>query len=1009
MITRITVSPTAIDTRSVTLQKKLADFPFAKEITDIDLSDVYTIDKMLSKGNLVRIADMLTNPVTQESTIWQLSTSGKPFRFTKAEQVGSFVTGTFTWAIEIGFLPGVTDNIATTTKEAIADLLNVQFSRHEGVYSSQVIFITGALSEAQTWQIANSLYNPLIQRAYIKSSDQYKKDIGMDFVVPKVVITAEATVGEVDLAVDDETLAAIGKHGIQNPDGTRRGPLALDLPYMQAIQRYFKKQKRNPTDIELESLAQTWSEHCKHTIFRDTLDEIKEGIFKRYIKRATDEIRKKKGMADFCISVFTDNSGGIAFDDDYIVTHKVETHNSPSALDPFGGAVTGIVGVNRDTLGFGLGAKPVANYYGYCFADPFVDRPLYRGPNKTQKMLSSKRIMDGVIAGVNNGGNCSGIPTPQGFIFFDERFRGKPLVFVGTIGLIPKTVAGQPSHMKQARPGDYVVMLGGRVGKDGIHGATFSSEAMHAGSPATAVQIGDPITQKKFSDAIVNEARDKYLYNSITDNGAGGLSCSVAEMAKESGGCAVALEKVPLKYPGLEPWEIWISESQERMTLAVPPKKWPTFRKLMQRHDVEATVIGTFTNSGKCIVTYKTEKIMDIDLAFLHNGLPKRQLTSRYKKQSRIEPKIPPPQKLTTALKHMLSRINIASYEFISQQYDHIVQGNAVHMPLQGKGRINADTSAIRPVLASNKAVVLSQGIYPTYGDISTYHMAQAALDTAVRNVIAAGASPNQIAVLDNFCWCSATEPARLWQLKEAARAIYELALTYETPFISGKDSMFNDFHGFDAQGKPIVLSIPPTVLITSMGITEDYTKLISLDAKMTGDVVYLLGRTHDELGASEYYAMVSETTKQKDCIGTVVPKVDADKNWQMYKAYYQCVDERLLASAQSVGRGGLGVALAKTAMGGKRGLDISLRGISTTVTRDDTALFSESQGRILVTVAIKNSDRFETLMKNHPYTKLGEVTEKPQLIIRGATNKPVISLPIMDALQAYRATFAGF
>ena len=379
-----------------------------------------------------------------------------------------------------------------------------------------------------------------------------------------------------------------------------------------------------------------------------------------------------------------DNSGAIKFDDKYLITHKVETHNTPSALDPFGGSITGIVGVNRDTIGFGLGAKPVANFYGFCLADPKKDISLYKDSNLTQKMLSSRRIMDGVIEGVNSGGNCSGIPTPQGFLFFDERYRGKPLVFVGTVGLIPQKIKNKLSYIKKAKTGDYIVMIGGRVGKDGIHGATFSSEALHSGSPVTAVQIGDPITQKKLSDAIVKEARNMLLYNSITDNGAGGLSCSVAEMAKESGGCVVDLEKVPLKYSGLAPWEIWVSESQERMTLAVPLKNWKKFADLMEKRGVEATVIGEFTNSGKCVVRYNKKTIMDIDMQFLHNGLPKKILRTKYNPVQNREPIITQKNDYTKDLLVMLERQNIASYEFITDQYDYLVQGELVFSPLEG-------------------------------------------------------------------------------------------------------------------------------------------------------------------------------------------------------------------------------------------------------------------------------------------------------------------------------------
>ena len=576
MATRIEIITKNSDTRTAVRSKKIQSIS-NKPLTECHIVDVYTIDKLLTQKQLEIIAKHLTNPLTQEFVIARSETTrpsplgGKQSQTRLPHSARIDDLKPFIFAIEIGYLPGVTDNIATTTKEIIQDLLKASFDDKENVYTSQVTFITGRLSQKDANEIAQSLYNPVIQRIHIKTYKEFVNDGGMDIIVPKVKLNKKPTVSLVNLDVSDEELTKIGKLGIKNSDGTRRGPLALDLTYMKTIQTYFKKLKRKPTDIELESLAQTWSEHCKHTIFADPIDEIKDGLYKTFIKHATQEIRKKKGKQDFCVSVFTDNSGAILFDNEYLVTHKVETHNSPSALDPFGGAITGIVGVNRDAIGFGMGAKPVANFYGYCFADPRIDTPLFRDEKKTSQMLSSRRIMDGVIDGVNAGGNQSGIPTPQGFVYFHERYRGKPLVFVGTVGLIPRKIKGKLSHVKKAQVGDYIVVVGGRVGKDGVHGATFSSEGLTSGSPSTAVQIGDPITQKKLSDAIVKEARDVQLYNSITDNGAGGISCSIAEMAKESGGCDVQLEKVPLKYPGLEPWEIWISESQERMTLSVPP------------------------------------------------------------------------------------------------------------------------------------------------------------------------------------------------------------------------------------------------------------------------------------------------------------------------------------------------------------------------------------------------------------------------------------------------------
>lgn len=990
MITRIEVTSLVNDPRAHVRKKRLLDAGFEK-IEDLYLTDIYTFSKSFTTKQLESIASMLSNSVTQE---WKVLTNIKRSKLYKIKE--------FAWAIEIGFLPGVTDNVANTAKEIIEDLLKTRFSNGESVFSSQVTYIKGEISAADVSNIANSFFNPLIARVNIKSFQQYLKDNGMDFIVPKVIIKTKPSVLEVDLKVSDNELKIIGKSGIKNSDGTRRGPLALDLIYMKTIQSYFRKLRRKPTDIELESLAQTWSEHCKHTIFADPIDDLKDGLFKTYIKKATDEIRKKKGNKDICVSVFEDNSGAIEFDENHLITHKVETHNSPSALDPFGGSITGIVGVNRDTIGFGLGAKPVANCYGFCLSDPRVDSPLYKGPDFTQKMLSSRRIMDGVIEGVNAGGNQSGIPTPSGFLYFDERYRGKPLVFVGTVGLIPRKIKGKKSYIKKAQPGDFIVMIGGRVGKDGIHGATFSSEAMDQGSPASAVQIGDPITQKKLSDAIVKEARDLLLYNSITDNGAGGLSCSVAEMAKESGGCEVDLDKVPLKYHGLEPWEIWISESQERMTLAVPAKKWKKFQDLMKSRGVEATVIGKFTNSKKCIVRFHGSKIMDIDMQFLHYGLPKKKLSTSNTPKLIGDAKISHPKNLTSVLHEMLERLNIASFSFISQQYDHLVQASSVLPPLQGRGRVNSDATVLRPVLDSERGVALSYGLYPSYSDIDTYHMAACSIDTAIRNAVAVGADPDALAMLDNFCWCSSDDPMRLGQLKRAAAACYDYATIYKTPFISGKDSMFNDFKGYDNEGKQIKISIPPTLLISSVGVINDITKVISLDAKEPGDLVYILGDTFNELGGSEYLQMI----KQKS---GYVPKVDALKNLKLYKSVYKCITKGIIASSMGIGRGGLAVTLAKKAIGGMLGLDVSLKNISGEVSGNDFALFSESQGRLVVTIDPKSQKDFEILMKGNSFAPIGKVTNEQSVHIRGMNGKTIVKASLNEMKRSYTKTFEGY
>ncbi|MDO8529324.1 MAG: AIR synthase-related protein [bacterium] len=991
MKARVNVRYIIPDARAAVKQKEFESLGFSGKIKAVELRDSYTVDADLTKTQLKKAAEILINPLVEKALI---NIYEEPKEFD--------------WAFEIGFLPGVTDNVGHTAQETIEDCLKKKFKNGEAVYTSRVFFIEGKLSETDIQKIAANLYNPLIQSVKIKSCSQFKKDRGMGMIIPKVKLNASQSVSSVNLDVSDEELIAIGKQGVEDSNGTRRGPLALDLDQMKTIRDYFSKLGRKPTDVELESVAQTWSEHCKHTIFSNPIDEIKNGLYRTYIKDATDIIRKKKGKKDFCVSVFTDNSGAIEFDENYLITHKVETHNTPSALDPFGGSITGIVGVNRDTIGFGLGAKPVINVYGFCLANPEDERPLFRDADKKQKMLSPKRIMLGVIQGVNAGGNCSGIPTAQGFLFFDDRFKGKPLVFVGTVGLIPKKSGKRKLYEKKALVGDYIVMVGGRVGQDGIHGATFSSEAMDSGSPATAVQIGDPITQKKLSDAIVKEARDRNLYTSITDNGAGGLSCSVAEMAKESGGCLVQLDKVPLKYPGLEPWKIWISESQERMTLAVPPKKWLAFSKLMKSRGVEATVIGKFTNSDRCEVKYVRKTIMDINMNFLHNGLPVKRLKTKEINLVHKEPPVQKEKDWTGAVEKILGRLNITSYEFISKQYDHEVQGGSVIKPIQGRGRVNADVAVVRPMLDSKKGIILSYGINPNYSNIDTYHMAACAIDSAIRAAVSGGADVEKLALLDNFCWCSSNEPERLYQLKRAVKACYDYSIAFGAPFISGKDSMFNDFKGFDEKGNPIKISIPPTLLISAIGVIPDVLNSISIDLKFEGDLIYVLGETNDELGASEYFAMISEREK-KDYLGNKVPKVNAAKNRKMYSDFYKCVKQGYISSSITVGRGGLAIALAKMALAGGLGADVSLKKLPGKATQDDFALFSESHGRILVSVSPDNRKYFEKVMSGNCIALIGKSTKEKTIKIKNKTGNVIVNLNSDLALKSYRSTFSDY
>ncbi|WP_341811330.1 phosphoribosylformylglycinamidine synthase subunit PurL [Wolbachia endosymbiont (group A) of Oxytorus armatus] len=906
----------------------------------------------------------------------------------------NFIEPQAKWGLEISFLPGMTDNVGNTVKQIVREYLINKNYIDENVYikarSSKLI-----LSQATEDDIKQE-FNPITEYctlicknyswkyygkykanssalSYLSSqcpdTGIQKKDVDSSISYSNDTINGKAK--SVNLNVSNQELEKISRDGI---DGN--GTLGISLAAMKAIKDYFKKLNRNPYDIELESLAQTWSEHCKHNIFCSPIDEIKDGLYAHYIKRATREIN-----SDICVSVFSDNAGGIIFNDDYLIVDKVETHNSPSALDPFGGAMTGVLGVNRDIVGFGKGAEPIMNTYYFCFAKEAKGK-FYRDKERTDEILPPKYIMKEVIHGVNVAGNCSGIPTQLGSVYFDDRFCGKPLVFVGSVGIIPRNINNAPSHIKGPKNSDKIVIIGGRVGRDGIHGATFSSEALSGNSPSTIVQIGDPITQKKLSNAVI-KARDLGLYNAITDNGAGGLSSSIGEMGKD--GFEVDLSKVLLKNDGMAPWEIWISESQERMTLAVPEENLPMFKQIMKKHDVEVCVIGEFNESGKAVVKCpKGTVIMDIGTEFLHDGNPKMHLQTKPWSKGLPAPRAgmtTSSPSLEIELKEMLSRPNICSKEFIVVQYDHEVQGSSVLKPLQGKGRMCSEAIVSRPVLSSNKGVVKSQGFGSSYGEIDTYHMAACAIDTAIRNYVAAGGNINHLALLDNFCWCDAYNPERLWQLKKAAEACYDFATAFKTPFISGKDSMFNDFKGYDENGEKVIISAPPSLLISAIGIIENIENAVSLDVKMPGDLIYVLGETLDELGRSEYqlYSGIGNNN---------VPKVDAKSARKLYERYNQAIKDGIIASAIAPNLGGLVIALAKSLIAGDLGAEIDLSlvpigKIQNTDIINKIIMFSESQSRILVTIAPQNQKRFEELFEGAVYSCIGKVTEKKVLNIK--------------------------
>lgn len=928
------------------------------DVQQVRTVEVYTLDGTLSPEDLEKAAaGPLSDPVIQRYTINRGCVAG------------------FDWMIEVGYRPGVTDNVGKTAREALALLFGKKPADFPPVHTSRQYAIQGNLRREEAEKIATDLLaNELIERFVVIDGKDWKPGQDVPAYVPRVEGVDKPQTTRIDLDVEDEHLVAISAEGV----------LALNLEEMKTIRDYVKneavlqaRQKwgldERITDAELECLAQTWSEHCKHKIFNSLIDYeddrgnrlIVDSLFDQFIRRSTQEIRKRMGDKDWCLSVFVDNAGIIRFNDDYNMVFKVETHNSPSALDPYGGALTGIVGVNRDPFGTGLGSKLIFNTDVFCFAPPDFDKPLPR------RILHPRRIYEGVREGVEHGGNKSGIPTVNGCIVFDERYLGKPLVYCGTGGFMPARIGNRETHKREILPGDLIVMTGGRVGKDGIHGATFSSEELHEGSPVTAVQIGDPITQKKMTDFLL-VARDRALYRCITDNGAGGLSSSVGETARLSGGCEMDLKKVPLKYAGLNPWEILISESQERMTIAVDPEKIDAFLALAVKMDCEATVVGRYTDSGWFHIRYGEETIVYVDMEFLHDGLPRLELKAKWVPPVYEEPAFAEPEDLGDALKKMLGRLNICSKESVIRQYDHEVQGGSVIKPLVGEANDGpGDASVVRPLLDSFEGIVVANGICPRYGDIDTYHMVACAIDEAVRNTIAVGGSLDELAGLDNFCWCDPVTSEKnpdgaykLAQLVRANQALYDVTTTYGVPCISGKDSMKNDYQIGDTK-----ISIPPTLLFSTIGKIEDVRMAVTMDAKRPGDFVYVLGETRKELGGSEWYAL-------QGFVGNDVPKVDPIKAKALYKALSGAMAAGLAASCHDCSDGGLGVALAETAFAGGLGLKVDLDSVPVADTmRADEILFSESQSRFVVTVSPDKAVAFEKAMAGNVCRKIGAVT----------------------------------
>ena len=962
----------------------------------------------------------------------------------------------WSWLIEVAWRPGVTDTLAATAREAIeldqgigrgavhADppdaSARASSSPFAGLRTARQYLLYGSLSEAQARKATAALHNPLVQAAVIipvadwaagaRPPAAYPAPDVHDRPEPEIITVA---------SMDDAALLALSASRL----------LALSLEEMKSVRDWFARPEvrvgrlaaglpEDATDVEIEMIAQTWSEHCKHKIFNADIvyeepgqpAETIKSLYKSFIKQTTVDLAPRR---NFLRSVFTDNAGVVAFHEGSVLCVKAETHNSPSALDPYGGAITGIVGVNRDILGTGMGAKPIFNTNVLCFGYP--DMPEADLPTG---LLHPADVLEGVHRGIVDGGNQSGIPTAAGAFLFDDSFAGKPLVFCGTGGIMPELVSGKPSWEKEVRPGALAVMLGGRIGKDGIHGATFSSLALDETSPVSAVQIGDPIIQRRMTDFLL-EARDAGLYEGITDNGAGGLSSSLGEMAESSGGIRIDLDACPLKYPGLSPWEILVSESQERMSLAVDPGTLEAFLALAARRGVEATVVGQFTDSGFIDIRANGKPAGLLSLDFIHHGLPTMRIPARWTSPDRRIDPIPEPIPQpgirpgtkpgvlpsdqsaacdwTGTFLAILADPNVASKEALVRQYDHEVQARSVEKPFTGIGRdAPSDGAVLRVDMDTQYGITVTHGICPRYSDYDTARMARMAVDEAYRAHIGLGGDPDKAAALDNFCWPDPVESPgtpdgayKAAQLVRACRGLREACLAYGLPLVSGKDSMKND-----AKAGGRTISVRPTLLVTLMGAINDVRKALSTDFMDAGDLVYVLGDTNGELGCTMFERVLARFSPGVAGSGIPglnpgatrlslgeAPDVDLARAEKLYRGVARAISGRVLRSCHDCSDGGLVVALAESCLGGRVGLKAQLDGLPGTWAASDgsassgsalavgsaypscaglaaRALFSESGGRFVVSIRQEDRERFEETLSGLPFRWIGQTTGEP-------------------------------
>ncbi|MDA1016243.1 MAG: phosphoribosylformylglycinamidine synthase subunit PurL [Planctomycetota bacterium] len=942
---------------------------------------VRTARSYLLQGDLTRddvtqtAASLLVDAVVETFDVRELGE--------RATESDSLTNASNARLLNVLYKPGVTDNVAETARKALVGL-GVPV---ETVATCRKFRLEGNPSDADIDLLARrALSNDAIEQVVRGPLEMDSISVGSEYTFQLITVPIRE-MSDAEL----ETLS-------------RDGQLYLNLVEMQTIQSHFRELDRDATDVELESLAQTWSEHCSHKTLAGRIryrDENGERLFENMLKEtifaATMQIRQDLGEDDWCVSVFKDNAGIVTFDERQNVCFKVETHNHPSALEPYGGANTGLGGVIRDPLGTGLGAKPVCNTDVFCFAPP--DTPHSSLP---PGVLHPKTVARGVVSGVRDYGNRMGIPTVNGAVFFDARYLGNPLVYCGNVAMIPVDKCE-----KHLQPGDLIVAVGGRTGRDGIHGATFSSAELTEDSETIsggAVQIGNAITEKMVADVIL-QARDENLYSSITDCGAGGFSSAVGEMGEDTG-AEVWLDRCPLKYAGLSYTEIWISEAQERMVLSVPKDRWDRFHALCSAEGVEATVIGEFTNTKRLVLKYHEHQVADLTMSVLHNGRPPVIREAVYSPTEtvvagkHIDELLAAERDCTEVLQRVLASPNVASKEWIIRQYDHEVQAGSVVKPLVGVDHDGpSDAAIVRPDLRSRRGLVISNGMNPRYGDHDPYWMAASAIDEAIRNCVAVGADPNRIAILDNFCWGNTDRPEVLGSLVRAAIACQDVAVAFGTPFISGKDSLYNEFAFVNECGERETVVIPSSLLISALGQIDDIETAVTMDLKQPGSALYLVGKTHREFGGS-HYALVRGGS------GGQVPKVDTQQAPAIFRGVHRAIVAGHVLSCHDLSEGGLAVAAAEMAFAGGLGAEIDLAPLSAASGIDESAvlMFSESNTRFLFEVASSHADQFEAEFADLPCTKIGVTVGSQQITIRSCDSTAGIKTPTTDLKRAWKS-----